>query len=111
MDEEFHMGPYLQDILLAGVFQLSMTRFHEGTPVNERTSCRVDCSEMSRTFSSKSGISAVFLSGMRRMLAMAGVFSIRMADRSPDIMLSPSRSMRLEPPSVSIFPFTTLVLG
>ncbi len=88
-----------------------MTRFHEGTPVNERTSQRVDCSEMRRTFSSKSGMRAVFLSGMRRTLAMAGVFSIRIADRSPDIVRSPSRSMRFEPPRVSILPFTTSVLG
>lgn len=113
MDEEFHMGPYLQDILLAGVFQYTVE--HDEVP-------RRDARE--RTHVLPGGLFRdephlfVEVRYQRRLLVgnaedVGDGRRILYQDgrQVADIMLSPSRSMRLEPPSVSIFPFTTLVLG
>ena len=60
-----------------------MTRFHDGTPAKAVTFCPTVSRQIASTFFSKSGISAVSGFGTRIRPASQGVFSIRMADRSP----------------------------
>ena len=78
--------------------------FHEGTPLSEVTRCRVVCLAIWASFISQSASSTTCREGVRILSAQRGMFSSRMADRSPSCERPKLRSMLWLPPRVSPLP-------